>query len=100
MAEGEGSKEPVVPGKTPAVNGKLKDLTTGNLNNNEDDGEDEEEGEEEEPRLKYATVTKRLNSVFRNGDGVSAFLVSGDKMVCIIAINQMARSDSSLTNYL
>lgn len=105
MAEGEGSKEPEIPDKTPAVNGRPKDRTARNLNDNGDDREEddedeeeEEEEEEEEPRLKYATVTKRLSSLFRNGDAVSAFLVAGDKMVCMIGAHQVARSDVVLTN--
>ena len=47
---------------------------------NEDTSSEEEE-EEEEPRLKYASLTKHLKSVYRNGDATSAFLVAGDKMV-------------------
>ena len=43
--------------------------------------EEEEEEEEEEPRLKYASLTKNLKSVYRNGDATSSFLVAGDKMV-------------------
>ena len=45
-----------------------------------DEGSEEEE-EDEEPRLKYASLTKRLKSVYRNGDATSAFLVGGDKMI-------------------
>lgn len=46
------------------------------------DGEaSEEEEEDEEPRLKYASLTKHLNPVYRHGDATSAFLVAGDKMV-------------------
>lgn len=42
---------------------------------------DEEDEEEDEPRLKYAPLTKNLGPLYRNGDGTSAFLVAGDKMV-------------------
>ena len=49
--------------------------------NGEDDGASEDEEEEEEPRLKYASLTKHLKAVYRNGDATSAFLVAGDKMV-------------------
>lgn len=45
----------------------------------EEDEEDEEE--EEEPKLKYARLTGRLSSIYRNGDSTSAFTVAGDKMV-------------------
>ncbi len=52
----------------------------------EDDDADEEEEEEDdeeddEPRLKYARLTPQLNSIYRNGDATSTFLVAGDKMV-------------------
>lgn len=95
MAEGEGSKGPEVRGSTITRNGELKDGTTATTagreddmeeqeqeqEDDEDDGNDDEEEEEEEPRLKYVSVTKRLSSLYRNGDAVSAFLVAGDKMV-------------------
>ena len=48
---------------------------------NEEEGEASEEEEDEEPRLKYASLTKHLNPVYRNGDATSTFLVAGDKMV-------------------
>lgn len=47
----------------------------------ESDGEDEDDAEEE-PRLKYASLTKSIGSVYRNGDATSSFLAAGDKMVC------------------
>ena len=53
--------------------------------NGEAQGEgSEEEEEEEEPRLKYESLTKQIQAVYRNGDATSAFLVSGDKMVTSI----------------
>ena len=50
---------------------------------NEDQEEEEgsEDEEDEEPRLKYASLTKHLKSVYRNGDATNAFLIAGDKMV-------------------
>ena len=48
---------------------------------NADEGEASEEDEDEEPRLKYASLTKHLKPVYRNGDATSTFLVAGDKMV-------------------
>ena len=51
--------------------------------NGEDEVASEEEEEEEEPRLKYASLTKHLKAVYRNGDATSAFLVAGDKMVSL-----------------
>lgn len=50
--------------------------------NQSSEGEEEEEEEDEEPRLKYASLTKHLKPVYRNGDATSSFLVGGDKMVC------------------
>ena len=56
-----------------------------NEQNEEGTGEDgsEEDEENEEPRLKYASLTKELRPVYKNGDATSAFIVAGDKMVCI-----------------
>ena len=56
----------------------------------EEHSSDDEEEEDEEPRLKYASMTKSLGAVYRNGDATSAFLVSGDKMVWS-AINRLGR---------
>ena len=53
-------------------NGKLED---------DSDHEEDEDEEDEEPRLEYTSVTRKLTSVYRNGDATSAFLVAGDKMV-------------------
>ncbi len=50
----------------------------------EDEDEDEDEDDEdEEPSLKISRLTPHLNSVYRNGDATSAFLVAGDKMVSL-----------------
>lgn len=98
MAEGEDSKELDSPDTTPTRNGDLKDGTKASVANEEEDGE--EEDEEEEPRLKYATVTKRLSSLYRNGDAVSAFLVAGDKMVCVAASSEFVGSNRPLTSCL
>ena len=76
----------------PAESGKDEDpddrrrMASGNgsaprPNADEEDNISEEEDEDEEPRLKYASLTKNLKSVYRNGDATSAFLVSGDKMI-------------------
>lgn len=85
MAEGVGSKEPEVQGTPLTRNGELKDGTTATTASvEEDEGEeddDDDEEDEEEPRLKYIPITKRLTSLYRNGDAVSTFLVAGDKMV-------------------
>ena len=61
---------------TRASNGKME---SGHGTRSSDDEEEEEE--DEEPRLKYASLTKHLKPVYRNGDATSAFLVGGDKMV-------------------
>lgn len=84
MAEGEGSTEPDMSDTTPIKNGGIQDGTTASAPVQDEDGE--EDDEEEEPRLKYATVSKRLSSVYRNGDAVSAFLVGGDKMVRVVVV--------------
>ena len=64
---------------------------------NEEEGEGSEEGEEdEEPRLKYASLTKNLNPIYRNGDATSAFLVAGDKMVSRLL--QVLGLDARLTS--
>ena len=64
--------------------GKTRTLKNGRLGQNDhnhpEEGSDEED-EDEEPRLKYASLTKQLRPVYRNGDATSAFLVAGDKMV-------------------
>lgn len=56
-----------------------KDETEGR----ESDAEDEEDEEDDEPKLKYARMTGHLGPVYRNGDATSAFVVAGDKMVCL-----------------
>src|SRR4051812_36395861 len=79
MAEGEGSRELQTDDKVSATNGEHSPRLP---KANASDGRDgEEEEEEEEPRLKYASLTKNLTSLYRNGDASSAFLVAGDKMV-------------------
>jgi len=67
-----------------AGGGKAVLRENGMVEKKEQDKEDEaseEEDDEEEPRLKYASLTKHLTPVYRNGDATSAFLVAGDKMV-------------------
>lgn len=65
---------------TRASNGKMDNGQETQSSEGEEEGEEEEE-EDEEPRLKYASLTKHLKPVYRNGDMTSAFLVGGDKMV-------------------
>jgi hypothetical protein len=95
MAEEEGSKKPDIPEAKSAGNGALKDGKAASRADQEEEGEDEDE--EEEPRLKYAQISKRLSSLYRNGDAVSAFLVAGDKMVCVHSIRGAAHSNPLLT---
>lgn len=79
MAAGDGSSEP-------GDDEKLQEPTRHPPEPSKPDStadesqEDEDEDEEEEPRLKYATLTRSVNSVYRNGDATSAFHVAGDKM--------------------
>lgn len=47
----------------------------------EETDDDDEDDEDEEPRLKYLSLTKNLNSLYRGGDATSCCLVGGDKMV-------------------
>ncbi|KAI4109000.1 MAG: hypothetical protein L6R37_000718 [Teloschistes peruensis] len=63
-----------------ASNGKMQASHQDQSPESEEDQEEEEE-EDEEPRLKYASVTKHMKPVYRNGDATSAFLVGGDKMI-------------------
>lgn len=76
-------------------NGQMEATRTGRdteVNQENEEAEDEngneeyedEDEDDEEPRLKYASMTKHLTSVYRNGDATSAFLVAGDKMVSLL----------------
>ncbi|KAL2014241.1 hypothetical protein VTN00DRAFT_1766 [Thermoascus crustaceus] len=47
----------------------------------EENEDDDDEEDDEEPRLKYAYLTKHMNSVYRNGDATSSFATGGDKMI-------------------
>lgn len=60
---------------------KPKAGTNGETSPQEEDNDSEEDEEDEEPRLKYASLTKELKPVYRNGDATSTFLVAGDRMV-------------------
>lgn len=77
MAAEKTSNEPEEDDKTPAhrQNGADGGQTASSA-------QEEDEDEEEEPRLKYASLTKSLSPLYRNGDASSAFIVAGDKMVC------------------
>ena len=80
MAAEDGSPEPgdddkvQTSNKTPPKASKPQSTAD---ESEEDDGDDEEE----ESRLKYATLTRNVSSIYRNGDATSAFHVSGDKMI-------------------
>lgn len=65
---------------------ETKDENEHDQHGDEEDAEevDEEDEDDEEPRLKYATLTKNLSSLYRNGDATSSCLVVGDKMACPI----------------
>ena len=78
MAREDGQEEGENDGSSQAApNGK----PNGEDGEAQEGGSEEEEDEEEEPRLKYESLTKQLQSVYRNGDATSAFMVAGDKMV-------------------
>lgn len=63
----------------------------------DEEASEDDEDEDEEPRLKYASLTKHLKPVYRNGDATSAFLVAGDKMVRVHQLPK--RSGRLLTAY-
>lgn len=57
---------------------------TRNAEEEEEDDEGEEDEDDEEPLFKYASLTKSIGSVYRNGDSTSCFFTAGDKMVRVI----------------
>ena len=67
--------------------------------NSIDEGDEEGNGsedEDEEPRFKYANLTKKLGSLYRNGDATSSLLTAGDKMVCDAFYSIVDVADSHL----
>ena len=71
--------------------------------NGSDQGEGEEADEsddedEEEPRFKYANLTKKLGSLYRNGDATSSLLTAGDKMVCAPRVVYCCEGSRELTS--
>ncbi|KIW11239.1 hypothetical protein PV08_10539 [Exophiala spinifera] len=85
MAAGDGSSEPgkeEQPQNETTTPGKPTEAES-TADESEDDEEDEEE---EEPQLKYATLTKAVSSIYRNGDATSTFLVAGDKLARLLQI--------------
>ncbi|KAL9110375.1 MAG: hypothetical protein Q9227_005106 [Pyrenula ochraceoflavens] len=66
----------------PEQNGTKNSTGQGENIGQEEGEEDEEEDqdEDEEPRLKYASLTKNLSSLYRNGDATSSCTVGGDKL--------------------
>ncbi len=44
--------------------------------------EEDDDDSDEEPKLKHRRLTENLNTVYRNGDSTSSFMLAGDKMVC------------------
>lgn len=81
MAAGDGSSEPGDDDKSQSETRRPPNPPILNTPADESEqDEDEDEEEEEEPRLKYATLTRNVSSIYRNGDATSAFHVAGDKM--------------------
>lgn len=73
----------------------------GNEEEAEEDDEEEEngsDGEDEEPRFKYANLTKKLGSLYRNGDATSSLLTAGDKMVCAPRVVYCCEGSRELTS--
>ncbi|EEQ84361.2 vacuolar assembly protein [Blastomyces dermatitidis ER-3] len=67
---------------SPAAEPSSKDVEDNySQQSDEEAGDEDEDDEEEEPRLKYASLTKSIGSVYRNGDATSSFLTAGDKMI-------------------
>ncbi|EEH44696.2 uncharacterized protein PADG_00985 [Paracoccidioides brasiliensis Pb18] len=67
-------------GSPPEIDSKDDDDPRSEESEEDEENEDEDE-EDEEPRLKYASLTKSIGSVYRNGDATSTFLATGDKMI-------------------
>ena len=44
--------------------------------------EEDDDDSDDEPKLKHKRLTENLNTVYRNGDSTSSFMLAGDKMVC------------------
>jgi vacuolar protein sorting-associated protein 41 len=80
MAVGDGSTEPEDDDRPASLSHKRRDHHKAESTADTSNDEDEDE-EEEEPRLKYATLTRNVNALYRNGDATSAFDVVGDKMI-------------------
>ncbi len=78
MAAGDGSPEPGDDDKPQPRHNRTRRASK--PESTADESEEESE-EEEEPRLKYATLTRNVSSIYRNGDATSVFLVAGDKMI-------------------
>ena len=63
------------------------------------ESEEDEEEEDEEPRLEYASLTRSLGPVYRNGDATSASLVAGDKMVRLLAGKQQPCAEHEIGHW-
>lgn len=79
MAAGDGSSEP---GDDEKLEGRPRNAfePPNPTRETDESDEDEDDEEEKEPRLKYATLTKNVSPIYRNGDSTSTFLVAVDKM--------------------
>ncbi|KAL8951405.1 MAG: hypothetical protein Q9222_002626 [Ikaeria aurantiellina] len=80
-AEDAGQKDNAEDEATSKANKGRKELRPNDQQSEGEEEEEEEDEEDEEPRLKYASLTKHVKGVYRNGDATSAFMVGGDKMV-------------------
>lgn len=74
--------DPAVPHHVPEEHGGVADPQE--VHTDEHDADADEVENEDEPRLKYTRLTRELGSVYRNGDAVSAALVFGERMVCLL----------------
>ncbi|OCL14860.1 hypothetical protein AOQ84DRAFT_308186, partial [Glonium stellatum] len=66
-------------GRHASSNGQASTVST----ERETEGEEEEEDDDsdDEPKLKHKRLTENLNTVYRNGDSTSSFMLAGDKMI-------------------
>ena len=58
-----------------------QESATGTEQETEEEEEDDDDSDDE-PKLKHKRLTENLNTVYRNGDSTSSFMLAGDKMVC------------------
>ena len=81
MAAGDGSSEPDDDERVRIASSPSPRVPIPRSTGDDSEEDEDEDEEEEESRLKYATLTRNVSSIYRNGDATSAFHVAGDKMI-------------------